>query len=69
MWYGSHANNAHTRNLVFLHALSREITSTSYVILNLLCNYVATQLRYLKEKEDHKKQMTDNIFYHNKDML
>ena len=27
-------------------------------MLNLLCNCVATQLRYLKEKEGHKQQMT-----------
>ena len=56
MWYGSHANNAHTRNLFLLHALPREITSTSYVILNLLCNCVATQLRYLKEKRITKSR-------------
>ena len=42
-----------------------------YAILNLLCNYVATQLRYwyLKEKENHKQQITDNTFCHNKDIL
>ena len=42
-----------------------------HMAINLLYNYVATQLRYwyLEEKENHKQQITDNTFCHNKDML
>ena len=54
MEYGSCANNVHSRSPVLLHILPREITQTSYAMLNLLCSCVATQLRYLKEKEGHK---------------
>ena len=54
---------------VLLHILPKEITSTSYAILNLLSNCVATQLRYLKEKEDHRQQITDSKFCNNQDML